>query len=47
MILGVSETMVAGYISSTLRDAIAFGLLVFILLVKPTGLLGSPVSEKV
>ncbi|MCI0406004.1 MAG: branched-chain amino acid ABC transporter permease [candidate division Zixibacteria bacterium] len=47
MILGVSETMVAGYISSTLRDAIAFALLVVILLVKPTGLLGSRVGEKV
>ncbi len=47
MILGVSETMVAGYISSTFRDAIAFALLVVILLVKPTGLLGSRVGEKV
>jgi branched-chain amino acid transport system permease protein len=47
MILGVSETMVAGYISSTFRDAIAFALLVVILIVKPTGLLGSRVGEKV
>lgn len=47
MILGVAETMVSGYLSSSFRDAIAFALLVIILLVKPTGLLGSRVGEKV
>jgi len=47
LIMGVAETMVAGYISSTLRDAIAFTLLIVILLVKPSGILGRAVSEKV
>ena len=47
LILGVSETMVSGYISSTYRDAIAFVLLVVILLFKPAGLLGKAVPEKV
>lgn len=47
MILGVSETMVSGYLSSSFRDAIAFAILVLILLVKPTGLLGTRVGEKV
>jgi branched-chain amino acid transport system permease protein len=47
LILGVAETMVSGYISSTYRDAIAFILLVVILLFRPAGLLGKAVTEKV
>lgn len=47
LLMGVAETLVAGYISSTLRDAIAFALLIVILLVKPTGLMGRAGSEKV
>jgi branched-chain amino acid transport system permease protein len=47
LILGVAETLVSGYISSTYRDAIAFVLLVVILLFKPAGLLGKAVAEKV
>jgi branched-chain amino acid transport system permease protein len=47
LLMGVAETLVAGYISSTLRDAIAFGLLIVILLVRPAGILGRSVSEKV
>jgi branched-chain amino acid transport system permease protein len=38
---------VSGYISSTYRDAIAFAVLIFILLVKPSGLLGKKEIEKV
>jgi branched-chain amino acid transport system permease protein len=47
IIIGVTETFVAGYISSTYRDAIAFGILILILLVKPSGLLGKKDIEKV
>jgi branched-chain amino acid transport system permease protein len=47
ILMGVSETFVVGYISSTYRDALAFILLIVILLVKPTGLFGKSVSEKV
>jgi branched-chain amino acid transport system permease protein len=47
LIIGVTETLVAGYISSTYRDAIAFGVLILILLVKPSGLLGKKEIEKV
>jgi len=47
IIIGVTETLVAGYISSTYRDAIAFGILILILLVKPSGLLGKKEIEKV
>jgi branched-chain amino acid transport system permease protein len=47
LLMGIAETMVAGYISSTLRDAIAFGILIVILIVKPSGLLGGASTEKV
>ncbi|RPI16842.1 MAG: branched-chain amino acid ABC transporter permease [Ignavibacteriae bacterium] len=47
MIIGLVETFVSGYISSTYRDAIAFGILIIILLFKPTGLLGKKEIEKV
>jgi branched-chain amino acid transport system permease protein len=47
IIIGVTETLVSGYISSTYRDAIAFGILILILLVKPSGLLGKKEIEKV
>ena len=47
IIIGVTETLVAGYISSTYRDAIAFGILSLILLIKPSGLLGKKEIEKV
>lgn len=47
LIIGLTETFVAGYISSTFRDAIAFGVLIIILLFKPSGLFGKHESEKV
>jgi len=47
LIIGVTETLVSGYISSTYRDAIAFAVLILILLVKPSGLLGKKETEKV
>jgi len=47
LLLGLSEQFVAGYLSTTFRDAIAFGLLIVILLVRPAGLLGKQVTEKV
>ena len=47
IIIGVTETLVAGYISSTYRDAIAFGILILILIIKPSGLLGKKDIEKV
>jgi branched-chain amino acid transport system permease protein len=47
VIIGITETLVAGYVSSTYRDAIAFGILILILLVKPSGLLGKKEIEKV
>jgi branched-chain amino acid transport system permease protein len=47
LILGVAETLTKGFLSSQLSDAIAFGLLILILVVKPSGLLGKPMGEKV
>jgi branched-chain amino acid transport system permease protein len=47
VILGVIEALVSGFISSTFRDAAAFGILIIILLLKPSGLLGTNVREKV
>ena len=47
LILGLVETFVSGYLSSTYRDAIAFAILIIILLFRPTGLLGKKEIEKV
>ena len=47
MIMGIAEVMVVGYVSSTYRDAIAFAILILILLFKPSGLLGAFSGEKV
>jgi branched-chain amino acid transport system permease protein len=46
-IMGIAETLTKGFISSQLADAIAFGILIVILVIKPTGILGRNVSEKV
>jgi branched-chain amino acid transport system permease protein len=47
LLMGLSEEFVVGYLSSTLRDALAFGLLIGILIWKPSGLLGKNSIEKV
>jgi len=47
IILGVLETLVVGYISPMYRDAIAFAVLILILLFRPAGLLGRVEREKV
>ena len=47
LVMGIAEVMVVGYVSPTWRDAIAFVLLILILLVRPSGLLGQPPAEKV
>lgn len=47
LILGISESMTAAYFSSEYKDVVAFGLLVLILLFRPTGLLGKPEVEKI
>lgn len=47
LIMGLSEEFVAGYWSSTYRDALAFGLLILILVFRPAGLMGKFSPEKV
>ena len=52
LLIGAAETLVVGYgqnvgIPSTYRDAVAFAILILVLLFRPAGLLGSTVQEKV
>ncbi len=46
ILLGIIETMTSGYLSSQYRDLIAFALLIFVLVVKPTGLMGKSTEDK-
>lgn len=46
-LMGIIETFTKAYISTTFSDAIAFSVLIIILLIKPSGLLGKKISEKV
>jgi branched-chain amino acid transport system permease protein len=47
LLIGITETMVVGYLSPTYKDAVAFAILILILLFRPSGLLGSVSQEKV
>ena len=52
LLIGAAETLVVGYggyigIPSTYRDAVAFAILILVLLIRPSGLLGSKLQEKV
>ncbi len=47
ILLGVIEILGRAYISSQLSDAIVFAVLIIVLLVKPSGILGKQVHEKV
>lgn len=47
IILGIIENLAKAYISSQVADAIVFGVLIVILLIKPTGLFGRKYNEKV
>ena len=47
LLLGVIEIFAGGYISTQLQNAIVFAVLIVVLLVKPSGLLGKQIREKV
>lgn len=47
ILLGIIEILSKAYISTQLADAIVFSVLILVLLVKPTGILGKKISEKV
>jgi len=46
-LIGLAETFTKAYISSTLADAIVFSILILVLLIKPTGIMGKNINEKV
>ena len=47
VLIGVIESLVSGYGSSLYKDAVVYVILIIILVVKPAGLLGKNVREKV
>ena len=47
IVLGIIEILGKAYISSQMADAIVFMVLIVVLLVKPTGILGKKIQEKV
>nr|MDA8229496.1 branched-chain amino acid ABC transporter permease [Desulfitobacterium hafniense] len=47
LVLGLTESLISGLGASTWRDAVAFLILIIVLIVKPSGLFGKNVREKV
>ena len=47
LLLGLCEEFIVGYAASSWRDAVAFGFLIIVLLVRPGGLFGRVTAEKV
>ncbi len=47
LIMGMAEVLSAGFISTPMRDAVAFALLIIILLIRPQGIFGEAPAEKV
>jgi branched-chain amino acid transport system permease protein len=47
VLLGLVEEFVVGYTASSWRDAVAFGFLILVLLLRPEGLFGRVTAEKV
>lgn len=45
-VLSIGEVMISGYLSSELRDLFSYGLLIFVLLVRPCGLMGKQFDDK-
>ena len=46
-VMGIVESLTKAYISTQMSDAVVYGILIIVLLVKPTGLIGSRLFEKV
>jgi branched-chain amino acid transport system permease protein len=46
LIMGQAEAITMGYISTPMRDAVAFTILIIVLLIRPTGIFGEPEKEK-
>lgn len=46
-VLGIAEVLGAGYLSSEYRDGISYAVMILVILFKPSGLIGKPLTEKV
>jgi branched-chain amino acid transport system permease protein len=46
-VIGVAESMITGYISSTYTNLLVFGILIVVMLLRPSGLLGRVQLQKV
>lgn len=47
ILLGIIETLLAAYVSPMFKDGFAFLVLVVVLIIRPKGILGEPVSQRV
>jgi len=47
LLIGIAESFITGYVSSTYTNLLIFGLLIAVMLVRPTGLFGRPQLRKV
>jgi branched-chain amino acid transport system permease protein len=47
LLIGIAESFITGYISSTYVDLVVFGVLIAVMIIRPTGLLGRPQLRKV
>jgi branched-chain amino acid transport system permease protein len=47
LLLGITEAFISGFISSAYRDAISYGLVMIVLVVRPMGIFGRQIAEKV
>ncbi len=47
LMLGLTQALISGFVSSAYRDAIAYLLIMIVLLFKPTGIFGTQMAEKV
>jgi branched-chain amino acid transport system permease protein len=47
LVVGVCENLAAAYVSASYKDAVALAIFIFVILIKPQGLLGKPVERKV
>ncbi|NDY56996.1 branched-chain amino acid ABC transporter permease [Desulfovibrio sulfodismutans] len=46
VVLGIAETLGAGYVSSPYRDGVAYAIMILVIILRPSGLLGRAVTEK-
>jgi branched-chain amino acid transport system permease protein len=47
LVVGVCENLAAAYVSASYKDAVALAIFIFVILIKPQGLLGKPIERKV